>query len=420
LRPVPPSLRKNVLLAFGGNLIYVAAQWALLVVLTRLGTPDDVGVFALGLAISAPVMLFASMNLRAALVTDAQGEFQLRDYLSLRIVASSLAYAVVLVIAVARRSPLEVTLVIALIGLSKLVESIADILHGFLQQHERMGAVARSLTLKACLMVAAFALTFASTKSVALAAGGLVVSWTIVVAVYDVPVTVAVARDVGASVRDLVPRFDPATLRRLARQTFPLGLTAALLSLVTNIPRYVLESYEGPAALGVFANLTYLVVAGALVVRAVGQAGSPRLARYWATNELPKFTRLVARMLGLVLVFGSLCIVGALLFGPWLLGIVFGASYRDHAGILVGVVAAGTLTWLSSILGYAAGATRLFARFVVPYAALVGVTLVVSMVLIPRWRIDGAVIALVVTACASLAAPTFILSTAFRQRRRTE
>lgn len=171
--------------------------------------------------------------------------------------------------------------------------------------------------------------------------------------------------------------------------------------------------------LGVFANLTYLVVAGALVVRAVGQAGSARLARHWAGKEFSKFSGLVLRMVGVVVAFGGCCIVGALLFGPTLLGIVFGASYREHHETLVAVLVAGTITWISSILGYAIGATRHFGRFIVPYLVLVILTLATSLIMIPRWGLGGAVLALNVIACASIAAPMYILLTAYRQHARS-
>jgi hypothetical protein len=47
------SLRKNFSWTFVGNVVYAACQWGILVALAKLGTPEMVGQFTLGLAVAA-------------------------------------------------------------------------------------------------------------------------------------------------------------------------------------------------------------------------------------------------------------------------------------------------------------------------------------------------------------------------------
>jgi hypothetical protein len=49
------SLRRNFAWTVLGNVTYAACQWGMLVALAKLGSPEMVGQFALGLAIGAPV-----------------------------------------------------------------------------------------------------------------------------------------------------------------------------------------------------------------------------------------------------------------------------------------------------------------------------------------------------------------------------
>lgn len=79
------SLRLNFSWTIMGNVVYSGTQWGILVLLARLGNPEAVGQFSLGLAITAPIMLFASLQLRAVQATDARLQFQFRDYAGLRI-----------------------------------------------------------------------------------------------------------------------------------------------------------------------------------------------------------------------------------------------------------------------------------------------------------------------------------------------
>src|SRR5467141_2714208 len=78
----PTSLRSSVQWSLIGNVFYSACQWAILIVLAKLGSPESVGQFALGLALTAPIMLFANLQLSALQATDARREFRFGHYLA--------------------------------------------------------------------------------------------------------------------------------------------------------------------------------------------------------------------------------------------------------------------------------------------------------------------------------------------------
>src|ERR1043166_3883519 len=84
--PVVRGLRANFLWTLCGTLVYSGCQWGLLVVLAKLGNAEMVGQFALGLAITAPALMFSNLQLRSVLATDASGEYSFGDYLGLRLV----------------------------------------------------------------------------------------------------------------------------------------------------------------------------------------------------------------------------------------------------------------------------------------------------------------------------------------------
>ena len=51
------SLRANFSWTFMGRVVYVGCQWGMLTVLAKLGSPEMVGRFSLGLAVTAPIIL---------------------------------------------------------------------------------------------------------------------------------------------------------------------------------------------------------------------------------------------------------------------------------------------------------------------------------------------------------------------------
>jgi O-antigen/teichoic acid export membrane protein len=74
------SLINNFSWALAGNVVYAGCQWGMLMVLAKLGSTEMVGRFALGLAITAPVITFVKFDLRAIQATDIQGIYSFRDY----------------------------------------------------------------------------------------------------------------------------------------------------------------------------------------------------------------------------------------------------------------------------------------------------------------------------------------------------
>src|SRR5690606_37411426 len=90
------TLRANFSWTFIGNAVNAAAWFLMTVVLARLGSPADVGLFALGLATTAPVFMFATLRLRDVQATDTKQEYQFGDYFALRLVTTTLAFLAVI------------------------------------------------------------------------------------------------------------------------------------------------------------------------------------------------------------------------------------------------------------------------------------------------------------------------------------
>src|SRR5206468_6942780 len=116
-------LRMNVLWTLAGNAVYGFCQWAMLIALAKMGTPEIVGQFALAFAITAPAIMAANLNLRTIIATDAQKAYTFSDYIGLRLLSIAAADVVLSAIvgALYRR---EVAAVILVVALAKSIEAI--------------------------------------------------------------------------------------------------------------------------------------------------------------------------------------------------------------------------------------------------------------------------------------------------------
>ena len=95
--------------------------------LAKLGSPEMVGQFTLGLAVTAPVIMFTNLQLRGVQATDAKGDYVFSDYLGLRLIGTGLALLIIAGITFKAGYRWETSLVILAIALAKAFESISDV-----------------------------------------------------------------------------------------------------------------------------------------------------------------------------------------------------------------------------------------------------------------------------------------------------
>jgi len=392
-RDAVPTLRSNFSWTLTGNIVYSACQWGMISTLAKLGDAALVGRFALGLAITAPIFMFTNLQLRGVQATDARSEFDFADYFTLRLMTTFAGLILVGAIALFGRFDPTTAGVILLLGLSKTIESLSDVVAGLLQKEERLDRVAISLIIRGLCSLVAFAVTFAKLHSILAAVAALVLVWLSVYLFYDL-------RQARLLVRRR-PRFFALRrirLRRLALLSAPLGIVMTLVSLNVNLPRYLLEHVSGPADLGIFASLAYLLVAVNLIVNALGQSVVARLARLFAEGEVRGFRRILNRLLMLASLILVLGVPLAHLVGGRLLATLYRPEYGRQNSLFLLLVAAAGISSLASFLGYGMTAARIFRLQVPLIGAATLTTGATAAILVPRLGSYGAGLALLIGA----------------------
>jgi O-antigen/teichoic acid export membrane protein len=431
-----PKLRHSLTWSLAGNATYVAAQWAMLVVLAKIGTPQMVGQFALGLAICAPLIMFSNLELRAVQATDAIHRYRFGDYLVLRIIATTLAIAalVVIVLVVGYRG--QAALTILVIGVAKGFESASDLFYGLFLQHEHVDRMAKSLLIKSPLSLGGLGLGVYLTNSVVGGACGLAIVWAILLFGYDARNGARLLKTAYREPADPLPGHagpndEPerhgitGRLKDLAWLALPLGIVGLLVNLYPNIPRYFVEEYSGASALGIFATMAYTVVAGIKLVDSLAQSVGPRLAGHHAAGNEARFRIVLLKAVGIGLSFGAAGVLLVLLVGPELLTLFYGREYAGYPTVFLWLAIAGAIECVATFQYWTITAARRFA-IQIPLYGLVACTSVVACIwLVPAAGLRGAAVACVLAAavrlCGGLAIIASVLQTLRgRANRQTE
>lgn len=387
-------------------MVLAASQWALLVLITKLGTSELLGAYAFALALVTPIAMFSHLNLRSLLATDIERRHPFGDYLAVRLATTAMGLAAMAAVALAAARGRESAAVIMALGVALSADNMSDVYYGLLQRRERMDQVAYSVTARGILSVAGLGAALWTTGSLVWAAVALAAVRIGVLLAYDIPVASA-----GESMERTSVRVEAGILRT----SLPLGAVLMLIALTSNLPRYAIEQKLGASALGAFAAVASLMTVGSTAVNALGQAATPRLARYASARDRAAFGRLAWQLAGMALLLGAAGVATAALIGPRFLGWIYRPAYAAYAGLLLWVMAAAIGTYTAGALGYVVTSTRSFAPQA-PLHAVVAVSAGISTwLLVPRWGLPGAAWALGIASVVQIAGDLMILRHAWQE-----
>ena len=411
----------NFLWMTTGNGIYALCQWGMLVVLAKLGSSQIVGQFALASAIITPVIMITNMQLRGVQATDAKKEYFLSDYMMVRLMSSVIAIFFTISILYFGHFNKVVFLVTSILLLAKVSESFSDVFYGFFQQQEKMSFMAKSMIIKGVSSVTVLAIVFYLSLNLPWSLFGILCVWAFVLVFYDWRMGEHLLKGVEgvASVSLITTSFSSFVNRRkmlirIATLAFPLGVVMGIISLNTNIPRYAIEKYLGTEDLGIFAALAYTTVAVNMFIQALGQAVAPKMARHFASQDIPAFLKLFKKMVLINLVIGLLGVLVIFIGGEKILSLIYTREYAAYSNLFMVLMISATFSGIASAFGYAMTAARQFNLQVPLFLMVLSSTFLISFFLIPHFKLYGAAIALIVSALIQIAGGAFIIRRAIR------
>lgn len=409
------GLRRDVAWTAAGNVAYGAAQWGILVALARLGGAEVLGVFALALAVTAPLMVAGRLELRTVLATDAGRAHPLGHYLRLRWVSGAVALAGSVVAALALGYRDGLLLVVVLVGIGKVGEAMSDVAFGRLALEGRHDLVGRSHLVKAVASFGAVTGVYAATGNLAWSCAALAAAWWILYLVQDLPA----ARRMAAE-----DRRAPATpegrgwgeLLALALVCLPLGAATLWVSLRTSLPRIVVEDQVGTAAVGILAAIAALGVVGGRLVLSVNQALAPRLVIGSQSGESSGPRQAAAAMMGVALAVGGAGILAAAVAGEPILRTLYSDEVSAYAHVFLLLAVAFTLEYLATAVRVVLTARRRIRGQGSVTALSLAVVAALALLLVPGAGLIGVAWALIAGAAVELAGVLLLLSAGSRAR----
>ena len=412
------SWRSNFAWALSGNVVYAACQWGMVVALAKLGSSFMVGQFSLGLAIATPVLMFASLQLRAVQATDARRQYSFREYLGLRMITTLIGLTAIAAIIAAGSYQRGTAMVILAVAMIKGIEALSDIFYGLFQLNDRLDQIGKSMMFRGVISVIVLSVGLYFMRNIVAAIVLLATAWCAVLLGFDArrgrrfaPVTPdrGEGSEPHRNWRRVWPKFSLLRQWKLVRLSLPLGIVMTLVSLNLSLPRLFVHASLGEHQLGIFSAMAYTTVAVATFSDALGHSMIPRMSRFYADGNVAAFRSSLAKLVAIGGAFGLAGFAAAQLFGGRLLRILFTPEYAAHAGVFLWLVAAAGISCIASLLHYGITSARCFAIQVPMFVLVAGTNALACFWLVPSSGLRGAALAMVIAACVHLTVAASIL-----------
>jgi O-antigen/teichoic acid export membrane protein len=401
----PQSLHRNFSWTLVGNLIYAASQWGMLVVLAKIGAPDHLGQYGLGIAIANPIFIFLSFHLRIGYVADVNDEFEYGDYLALRMITVPLATAMVVAAACLIDLSPSARLATAMVGFLTGATYLSDIFFAVPHRFQHMAGIGRSMALRGCLSLIVVSITLLITGNLALALGAVAAVWLVLALFVD-------ARR-AAQFRPIRPHWNARQLARLVGRMAPIAIGATLLILAMNVPLYVLKQQLGFKEVGYFLAIVSLLKVGDVVNTALMEAAVPKLAIAHAKSD-GGLARLLVKIICFLTILNAVGVLLTVVFGELFLTYAYTPEYRVLYWDFVLISVVGVVSNIGVALSKTVTAMRFYWLQLGLNLTFLLLSAAFALWLIPTWGIRGAVLSLLSVELVRLI--LFILSIVVIQR----
>ena len=414
MSPSKSSLATDFGWVFSGNVIYSACQWLIVLLFSKLGSPEQLGEYALGVAVVTPVLVMANLQIRALVASDVRDQYSFSEYLSFRVVTLAAGFLALASVVLAENTSWHLRGVILVVALGQVLEYVADTYYGLMQKCGRLDRISRSAMIKGPVSLLGLAVLLYLTNNVLWAAGGLMLGRLMVVLAYDSRLRFTESCPTGL-VR-IKREWDWNMMWRILQTAWPFGIIALLASLSGNIPRYFIEQHAGTRGLGIFAALYSLVAMGTLFINAFGQSVFIPVALANSENDGPAFRRIVGRFTLMAAGLGVVAVAISAWAGKAVLTLLYRREYADR-DLLVQLMTVGGLYWICTAQGHVLTAVRVLREQIVLLIGAVAIAAAGCAWLVPGQGAMGAAHALQMSAAAQWIGGSILL---WRTNRRIE
>ena len=368
-----------------GNIITLFFQWLIIMVIPKITDFSEAGVFAVAISVSSIMNQISTFTLYQYQVSDRYSRFSENTYGMTRLITIAISFLCIIPVVLIFGYGVQQILIIIAYTLYRNIINYAYLHLSQMQIIDRLDYVGKAMIIEGLVSFSVFIGTYvwlndlliASTLMAVLGGGTFLLL-----------MSIGYKASMGRSHSIHIEYNKDITL--LLAIGFPLLISTLSPTVITALPKLLLENYWGTEVVGFFSTLT----APTIVVPTVITSMFIPLIVYFTDvcrkGDMSLLRRRYTMVVALILAGAVMGYVVCELFAPFLFGLIYGGEivqYTYHFSILtVGIFIysigmCGITTLITKDQGISAGVGSLLS---------LPVSIVIFLILIPEYGMDGA------------------------------
>lgn len=323
------NIKKNTIWNTIGITLNSFSSLFFLIFINRINNVEIAGVFSFAFSIACLFFVIGVYSGRTFQVSDVKGELNDKEYLVHKFISCGIMMALTIIFLLISNYSIDKNIIIILLCVYKALEAFSDTFYGYLQKHNELHIVGKSLFFKSLLGVIVFFLVDFYTKDIALSCVALVINSLLFVVFYDIR-------------RSLV-YIDKKEIRlqrvfKLFKIGFSIFAFSFLAIFIVNVPKYVIDMLLTDEFQTVFS----IIIMPGTVMSLCGQyIMAPLLTNIvdlYNKNKYQEFKQMIIKILTILIILGILVEICAFILGIPILSVVYAIDLSEYKFDLILII----------------------------------------------------------------------------------
>lgn len=351
---------------------------------TRINGTEAAGIFSIAFATAIILNAVGDYGIRIYQVTDSKRKYQFGEYLSARIVVVVAMVLVGIGFVLIRGYELEKLVVCMALILFKAVDNLSESYQAEFQIQGRLDIGGKSVVIRNIVAMIVFFIVDLITKNMIVATIAMFITNLILLVVYDF-------RWIRKFTEYKI-KLEKKVIYPILKECFPLFSSTILSMYINNAVKYAIDS-KGNYEMQTFYNIIYLPtftinLVSIFIIKPLMKS----MGDYWNDKEYSKFLKIVAKMIGIMLVVTALIELVCATIALPILSFIYGVELGMYKIPLLILVASGFFYAVATLLFYALGAMRKQGLCMIAYVTTSIVCFILPPLLVDKWQMMGAAI----------------------------
>lgn len=306
---------------FFSNIYSSISKFLILVLIAQILTATEVGIYTLGLAITAPITLLFNMKMKSIIITEKNPNID--KFKKIRFFSN--CFAIFILFLISWLFYKDYIGVLIIIGFIKILDINSEFYQSLPNKNKDFHITSKLIISKYTGITILFAITLILTESLILSL--------IVYILYQIT-HLLVERHYFKRYVIYLNEKENVTYLFLLSFMIPLGVTQMLYSFGSSLPKYILENVATIEEVGIFSAILYFVTIINMLVSSVFQTVLPYAMDNY-NKDLKQFNKIILVIAPIIsLVFCAFLYLPIYFMGENILKILYGDIYAEHHYLL--------------------------------------------------------------------------------------